>query len=195
MFMKQYIHRLPADYDMDHVVKRATGLGPDWDLTPGLGFKAFIAQRRGEHGAVGNSYSSLYLWLNESSAVDFITGDRFRKVVEGFGRPAIETWLPLAAGYGEIESARTVYREDIDIAPGTDMAALKAEERGRTRRAVDFSGTVAAISAIDLATWRLSRFTLSSQALVMPARGSGYEILYLASPGAELLRGAASRAA
>ena len=195
MFMKQYIHRLPADYDMDHVVKRATDLGPDWDLTPGLGFKAFIAQRRGEHGAVGNSYSSLYLWLSESAAMDFITGDRFQKVIDGFGRPAIETWLPLAAGYGEIEAARTVYREDIVIAPGTDMAALTTEERGRTRRAVDFSGTVAAISAIDLSNWRLSRFTLSSQALLTPARGSGYEILHLASPGAELLRGAASREA
>lgn len=44
MFAKQYSHRLPADYDMNLIRRRAAQLGPSWDHTEGLLFKAFIAQ-------------------------------------------------------------------------------------------------------------------------------------------------------
>jgi len=51
MFAKQYSHRLPANYDMGLIRRRASELGPLWDDTQGLVFKAFIAEERGVFGA------------------------------------------------------------------------------------------------------------------------------------------------
>ncbi|MBN9232566.1 MULTISPECIES: DUF4865 family protein [Phyllobacteriaceae] len=191
MLMKQYIHRLPADYDMGRIVERATKLGPDWDDTPGLGFKAFIAQRRGENGALNNAYSSLYLWLDDEAAVDFITGERFRKVIDGFGRPAIETWLPLDIHIGSSGIARSVYREDILLDADTDFSALRRREGERNTAAVKQPGSFAAITAIDLASWRLSRFLLSAEAARQPERGAAYDVLHFAKPGMPALVAAA----
>lgn len=183
MLMMQYIHRLPADYEMDKVAKRAASLGPDWDNTPGLGFKAFVAQRRGENGAINNAYSSLYLWLDDEAASDFITGERFQKVIDGFGRPAIETWLPLDVHLGSATKARSVYREDVLIDLATDFSALKRSENERNTAIVKQSDTYAAVTAIDLANWRLSRFRLSAEAASTPQQGSAFDILHLAKPG------------
>lgn len=183
MLMMQYIHRLPADYEMDKLARRAASLGPDWDDAPGLGFKAFVAQRRGENGAANNAYSSLYLWLDDEAASDFITGERFQKVIDGFGRPAIETWLPLDIHLGSATNARSVYREDILIDPVTDFSALKRSESERNTAVVKQPGTYAAVTAIDLANWRLSRFQLSADAARTPAQGSAFDILHLARPG------------
>ncbi len=191
MFMKQYIHRLPADYDMERIATRAAALGPDWDRTPGLGFKAFIARRRGMHGAVGNSYSSLYLWLNDEAVIDFITGERFRNVVAGFGRPRIETWLPFHIHLGPANTARSVYREDIVIEADADLAAVKRREGERNHAAVRKADAFAAVTAVDLSTWRLTRFVLSADAAHKPERGTAYEILHLAKPGIPALFAAA----
>ena len=52
MFAKQYSHRLPADYDMDVIRRRAAQLGPLWDDTQGLLFKAFIAHEIAKWGDI-----------------------------------------------------------------------------------------------------------------------------------------------
>ena len=189
MFMKQYIHRLPADYDMNRIRTRAAALGPQWDKTEGLGFKAFIAQQRGANGARNNAYSSLYLWLDDEAVTDFITSDRFRAVIDGFGRPHIETWIPLDIHLGNAETARSVYREDLDV--DTDLAELKHREIARNNILARHANTLAAITAIDLSTWRLSRFLLSAEKARTPETGSAYEVLHLAKPGLPTLLAAA----
>ena len=105
MFAKQYSHRLPADYDMGVIRRRAAQLGPLWDHAEGLLFKAFIAQ---EHG--GNVYSSVYLWADPLQAADFLLGERFQKVLDSFGRPHIESWLPLDVQRGPAQNALSLYR-------------------------------------------------------------------------------------
>ena len=85
MFAKQYSHRLPADYDMAVIRRRAEQLGPLWDRAEGLLFKAFIAQERGL--ATGNVYASVYLWADPLKAADFLLGEGFQKVLDSFGRP------------------------------------------------------------------------------------------------------------
>lgn len=183
MMLMQYTHRLPADYEMDRIASRAGSLGPDWDLTPGLGFKAFLAQHRNLNGAVGNTYSSLYLWLEDEAATDFLTDDRFRKVVAGFGRPAMETWLPLDVHLGKAETARSVHREDVAVDPDADLAVLRHREDERSRAAIRDGEVFARVAALDLAHWRLTRFTLSARATVRPERGIAYDVLHLARPG------------
>jgi len=191
MFMKQYIHRLPADYDMNRIRERAAQLGPRWDETEGLAFKAFVAQERGVSGARGNTYSSLYLWLHDEAAVDFITGDRFQAVIDGFGRPHIETWIPLDIHLGHAGTARSLYREDISIGSATDLAQLQRNEIARNNALAHRADTLATITALDLSNWRLARFLLSAEATRTPITGSAYEVLHLAKPGLPMLLEAA----
>jgi hypothetical protein len=183
VFMKQYTHRLPADYDMDRVRRRAGSLAADWDRTPGLAFKAFALQEKGLSGAPGNVYSSLYLWLDDEAAVDFITGERFASVIAAFGRPNIETWLALDLHLGRAAAARSLCREDVVLDAAVDLGSMKAQEMQRNLKLARQNDTLVAITAIDPTTWRLSRFRLSAEAVQFPETGSVYEVLHLAAPG------------
>jgi len=175
MFAKQYSHRLPADYDMGVIRRRAAQLGPLWDNAEGLLFKAFIAQERG-----GNVYSSVYLWADPLQAADFLLGERFQKVLDSFGRPHIESWLPLDVQWGPAQGALSVYREAWPLEPGADRASLLAEEKRRNQQVAGRSDTFAVCLALDVQAWRLVRFTLSSAALDEARQGTGYHVLYLA---------------
>lgn len=181
MFAKQYSHRLPADYDMGVIRRRAAQLGPLWDHTEGLLFKAFIAQERGQ--AAGNVYASVYLWADPLQAADFLLGERFQKVLDSFGRPHIESWLPLDVQRGPAQSALSLYREEWALEPGADRAEVLAEGKRRNQQLADSPDTFAVFLALDVQAWRLIRITLSCQALSAEHPGMGYQVLYLARPG------------
>lgn len=176
MLVLRYRHRLPADYDMDRVRRRVAERGRLWDATPGLGFKAFsIAE-----GAGGNVYAATYLWLDPLAAGAFLTDDRFRAVVDGFGRPGVETWLPLAVAAGSSDGAAILERETLPVAETRDLAALRAAEAERSAAALA-DGACATVSALDPGTWRLVRLTLRRDAAAV---GSPQErVLHLAAPG------------
>lgn len=191
MLSMQYTHRLPADYDMNLIRRRAAQRGPLWDDAAGLAFKAFAIRERGRHGSQGNAYASVYLWLDTGAATDFLTDERFQNVIDGFGRPAVETWLPLdaraAEGAGAGRVARTLYREDLPVPDGSSRSALRAEEIRRNDALLQRPDTVAVITSLDVSSWRLLRLTLSSgtpdDASHGAHAGASYEILHLASPG------------
>jgi len=180
MFAKQYSHRLPADYDMGVIRQRATQLGPLWDGTEGLIFKAFIAQEHGQGAGVGNLYASVYLWSDPLQAADFLLGERFQKVLDSFGRPHIESWLPLDVQRGPAQGALSLYREEWALEPGADRAARLAEEKVRNRQVADRRDTFAVLLALDVQAWRLVRITLSAQPVAAERPGTGYQVLYLA---------------
>ena len=77
MFAMQYSHRLPTDYDMEIIRRRVAERGPLWNDTEGLVCKLFVTQQRNRHGAAGNVYASIYLWLDSDAAVRFLMGERF----------------------------------------------------------------------------------------------------------------------
>lgn len=188
MLAMQYIHRLPADYDMERIRLRAVTRGPVWDGTPGLAFKGFVARERGRFGAIGNVYSSVYLWLDPARAADFIMDDRFRNVVDSFGRPRIETWLPFDVRTGRAAHAHTLYREDVALADAVDHAVLRSQEAERNAVVADEADTVAVVSALDLSAWRLIRLTLSAAAPDAARAGDAFQVLYLARPEFDSLR-------
>jgi len=183
MFAMQYSHRLPADYDMQRIRTRAAQRGPLWDATEGLVFKAFVAQDRGRHGAVGNLYASVYLWRDEAAAASFLLGERFQAVIDAFGRPRVETWLPLDARAGGAAKAVSLYREEQALDAALDRAQLQADEAARNQRIAAQPDTLAVWTALDLQAWRLLRFTLSSAPPDAARGGVVYEVLYLAQPG------------
>ncbi|WP_338523165.1 DUF4865 family protein [Pseudomonas batumici] len=188
MFAKQYSHRLPALYDMGVIRRRASELGPLWDDTQGLLFKAFIAEERGVFGAQANLYSSVYLWSDPGAAAAFLMDERFQRVIDSFGRPDIEAWLPLDLQRGSALTARALYREALPVEPEADRVRLLATEVERNRAIADQDDTVAVFLALDTAAWRLIRITLSSSDPDRRRAGKAYEVLYLAQPGLEQLR-------
>jgi hypothetical protein len=183
MLVTHYRHRLPADYPMARIRERVAGRGPSWDETPGLGFKAFVVRERGRLGAEENAYASLYLWDETGAALDFLTDARFASVTESFGRPRIDTWLALDARAVPAGPARTLIRETVEVEPGTDLGDLRAAEAERNRAALAREGRLARVSALDTASWRLLRLTLSPEPPARSEQANAYEILHLARPG------------
>jgi Domain of unknown function (DUF4865) len=182
MFAMQYSHRLPADYDLNIIRARVAQRGPLWDDTQGLIFKLFALQQRNQHGATGNVYASIYLWFDSDAVVRFLMGERFQAVIDAFGRPQIETWLPLDARNGSASKALTVYRQERQIDAGVDRVALHAEETELNRRIAARADTVAVWAALDLNAWRLIRITLSSAQPDAARGGVIYDVLYAAQP-------------
>jgi hypothetical protein len=182
MFAMQYSHRLPADYEMQTIRQRVAERGPLWDDTEGLIFKLFATQQRNRHGATGNVYASVYLWFDSDAAVRFLMGERFQAVTDTFGRPQIETWLPLDARTGVARQALSLYRDERAINAAADRAALYATETGLNREIAARPDTVAVWSALDLDAWRLIRFTISSAAPDPAREGEVYDVLHLAQP-------------
>jgi hypothetical protein len=188
MLAKQYTHRLPADQDMGRIHERAARLGPLWDATEHLIFKAFVTRERGRLGAPGHAYGSIYLWQDAAAAADFVFGERFRNVIDSFGRPQIETWLPFDARRGRALDARSLYREDILLDDTTDLAALRRAEIERNADDAAQADTLAVVSAVDPSSWRLVRLTLSADVPGTARPGIAYRILYLARPGLGAVR-------
>lgn len=182
MFAKQYSHRLPANYDMGIIRRRAAELGPLWDATEGLQFKAFIARERGVLGASDNQYASVYLWKSPAGAADFLTGVGFQRVIDSFGRPHVEAWLPLAIQPGQASTARSLYREELPLGPDADRQQRLNEETERNHTIAQREDTFAVFLALDVGGWRLIRITLSALEADVSQTGQAYEVLYLAQP-------------
>lgn len=183
MLAMQYSHRLPSDYDMQTIRSRAARRGPLWDHTDGLIFKAFVSQDRGQHGATGNLYASVYLWRNGTAAAEFLMGDRFQSVIDAFGRPRVETWLPLHFQKGPAREALSLYREESSLDAGVDRETLQATEAERNQTIASQADTVAVWTVLDVHAWRLLHFTLSSAPPYAARAPLVYEVLYLAHPG------------
>ncbi len=183
MLVSQYLHRLPAGFDMGRIRERATTRGPDWDNHPGLMFKGFLMREHGQYGAAANAYSSLYLWQDAAALGAFVADDWFRFVTNSFGRPRIETWVPLDVRIGAAVPVRSAWRQETAILPDTDLPTLAARERERNQVAAERAGIRASIVAFDLAAWRLARFVLSADEPHAREDAVAYEVLYLATPG------------
>ena len=181
MLVMRYRHRLSADHDMGAIRARIAARAPLWDATPGLAFKAFSVSERGHHGASANAYASTYLWLDPAAALDFLADARFRSVVDAFGRPPIETWLPLGVRAGRLGTPRFLRRETMRVEAGDDLGRLREAEAETGRAAVE-NGALAVVSGLDPATWHLIRFTLTHGAPAV-AGEAAEAIVHLAAPG------------
>ncbi|KAF1042816.1 MAG: hypothetical protein GAK35_02503 [Herbaspirillum frisingense] len=181
MILAQYEHRLPADYDLDIIRRRAADGGHLWDDVPELYFKAFLLREGGRHGASGSSYSSLYLWRQASAFTSFISG-RFRRVTDSFGRPDIHLRLALDARKGQGRVARFAYRQEVDIATDADLPEILAAEAARNQEAATQPSIVASAVGVDVNRWRLMRVSLSEGELAVAPGTTAYQVLYLAQP-------------
>ncbi|SFL14478.1 DUF4865 family protein [Methylobacterium pseudosasicola] len=185
MLVARYRHRLPADYPMDRIRARVAERAPAWDVIPGLVFKAVTVEERAR-GAAANAYSSLYLWRDAGAAAEFLIGPSFRAVIESFGRPQMETWLPLDVSLGAATTTLALSEETRLVGLDEDLGQLRETEQVRGRDIAGHPGVLATVVGLEPVTWRLTRFTL--QADRGDAR-SGPEVAHLAAPGLAALRG------
>jgi hypothetical protein len=158
--------------------------GPLWDGTHDLRFKAFPIRQRGRYDATGNAYSSLYLWEHAQALRNFVIGDQLRSVVDSFARPRIETFIPidvLTADPRRATRVRSGWREEAAIGPDTDLTTLHARERDRGTSLGN--AIFAPVVAIDVRSWRLVRFTLSTDEPAQRERGTLYEVPACVSTG------------
>jgi len=146
-------------------------------------FKAFVARIRGQHGAAGNLYASVYLWFDAEATAAFVMGERFQSVIDSFGRPRIETWLTLDLRLGPARHALSLYREESLIDAAADRPAVLASETERNREIAAQDDTLAVWIVLEIDSWRLTRFTLSAEAPDSGRAGTVYDVLYLAKPG------------
>jgi hypothetical protein len=177
-----YAHRLPANYDTGIIRTRAKERGVLWDAVPELYFKAFLLRESGQHGAIANSYSSLYLWRQDTALRDFLVTGRYKTVTDSFGRAEIQTRFVLDARKGRATEARFAYMEELDIPLDTALTAASASEIERNKEMAGQEGTVAAATSIDTLNWKFTRILLATNEQGRTDRGVACEILHLARP-------------
>ena len=183
MILTRYRHALPGDYDMERIRNRVAARGPLWDHASGLIFKAFMIEDRAR-GMAANAYSSLYLWRGPAAAADFFTSPSFEAVIETFGRPRTDVWLPFAMSCGPAEAAHSLAISERSLGANSDVAAeRRAEAKACAAVAVE-TDVLTVVSGLDPDGWRLVRFVLRA---ARPAAG-GPEIAHLAAPEMALLR-------
>jgi Domain of unknown function (DUF4865) len=148
----------------------------------GLALKAFVGREHGRSGAIANAYGASYLWLAVPPLVDFLMGAWFQRVIDSFGRPRVETWLPMDARKGRAAEARFVARCDVDLLETVDRTEFQAAEIVHNKEIAARANTVAVFTALDPTAWRLSRFTLSSDLPDGSDPGICYQVFHLSQP-------------
>ena len=190
MIAKQYSIALPADYDMGIIRRRVAERGARFDSFPGLYLKAFLIRERGRAGAVGNEYAPFYLWPETEALWDFVAGDGFRAIIDGFGRPAIRNWLTLGVETRARLRPTAVLaatRSETELAPAHDLIALRRDEIAANRSALADEPQIAARAvAVDIERWRLLHFALWTRPiddLPIVLGRDNFEVLRLSAPG------------
>ncbi|VWB78201.1 DUF4865 family protein [Burkholderia metallica] len=189
MLTAYYVHRLPADYDLDIIRDRVRERGRLWDDTPELVFKGFLLREAGRYGATENGYASLYLWRNEQAFAGFVTDGRYRVVTDSFGRAPIDVQVALDARKGSASTARFVLLEAVDIPADADLDATLAQEIARNREAAARQGVIAAAVSVDPLRWRLTRIRVSEHEPDDSGAGTVYQVMHLARPLLDTLEG------
>ena len=182
MFIVHYGHRLPANYDIGLIRRRAAERGQLFDAIPELFFKGFLLRERGQYGAITSEYSSLYLWRTDQGFRNFLVDGRYKSVTDSFGRAAIETRVALDARKGNGREARFVYKQEFDISLDADLTSAFAAEIERNNALAQRPGTVVAAVGVDVQNWRITRILLSEDEPGEGKAGVSYQVLYLAKP-------------
>jgi hypothetical protein len=179
MQLMQYEISLPADYDVGIIRRRVERAAPLLDDFDGLALKAYAIRE----GAPVNQYAPFYLWHDVDAMNRFLWfGGGFGRILDSFGRPAVQHWLGLVTEPGPARAARpTGASKRVDaLSPDADpiVAVQDAIARAGERAKVDGVHTVAA--GIDPRGWQLVQFTLWEGAAGEDEQR--YEVLHVSAP-------------
>jgi len=182
LIVAHYIHRLPADYDVAAIRRRARERGSIWDAASDLYFKAFLLRETNQFGATASSFSSLYLWQRGEAFRDWLVRGGYRIVTESFGRAEIETFFALGAFNGTAHQPRFLYRRDVGIAPDEELTTALAREIEQARERSMQPDAVSSVISLDPHSWKFIRVVLSEQEPAGSEDGVAYQIAHLSRP-------------
>jgi hypothetical protein len=106
VIIAHYANRPPKNYDLGFIRALTKERAPIWNARPELYFKALMLREAGSFGAIANSFSSLYLWRQDSAYRDWLVSGGYSIVTDPFGRAEIETRFALDARKGPAHEAR-----------------------------------------------------------------------------------------
>lgn len=182
MILVHYSTRLPADHDLEALRRWVRARGAIWDKAPDLHFKAFLLREAGRFGATANSFSSLYLWPQETPFRDWLLRGGFKVITDLYGRAEMETFVALDAFRGAAREARFLYREDVAIPLDADLTDAFAREVEGSRERAGQPDAVAAIVGLDPRAWKFMRVVLSEAEPGPATGGVAYQVAHLAHP-------------
>lgn len=185
MYAMQYTFILPDDYDMSAVRTRVSERRHLFDKLEGLYEKAFLISEKGKVGASQNTYAPFYVWNYADAMSRFITGDKFKAVMQAFGRVPVQYWVPLYFSTGKANLAKPVFatKETIGIAPDTDLENLRKLEYKLHREWVEHPENQSSFIGFDPNSWELVRFALWTRPQERPAdQVQTFEVLHLSAP-------------
>lgn len=93
---------------------------------------------------------------------DQFFGDKFKAVSQDFGRPAVETWLPLYFSSGKAKHEKPVFatREMINVAPDIDLEMLRNKQYKLHRQSAKHPENQSGFIGLDVNSWKMVRFAL-----------------------------------
>jgi hypothetical protein len=175
---------LPRNWDMDALRARIPQIGQRFDGLPGLGIKAFLFRRQGEHGSPVNQYAPFYLWTDPDAAAQFLWGGGgFDGVVDAYGRPAVQTWTATAFVFGPAASGTPNWavRHVERIRDHVSLESLVSESSAKLVEESQRPGIHSSTFGIDPRTWESVTFTLTTGRPDAQAHEELYEVPYLST--------------
>ena len=162
MIAMQYTFVFPDEYDMGSIRTRVAERGHLFDELDGLYEKAFLISEKGVLGASQNSYAPLYLWNYNEAATNFLAGEKFRAVSNDFGRPIVQSWMPLYFSGRNAKQGTPVCAttETIKVGPDTDLEEMRRTEYKVHRHLAEHADCHSSFIGLDPASWQIARFAL-----------------------------------
>ncbi|WP_455926499.1 DUF4865 family protein [Pseudomonas putida] len=187
MIAMQYSFSFPQGHDMSAIVRRVAEKGHLFDEWPHLVFKAFLmaSEDDDEVTASDNVYAPFYLWADAQALVAFLASAAFAGVSEAFGRPTVNTWLPvIEQRKATLARARFVTREIVAVDSYTPLATLWIQEQQLAADLLNDPGVEAVVTGIDPAQWALVRLVFRTKPnSSSPDSGvQQYRLLHLSQP-------------
>lgn len=195
MLTAHYSIPLPADYDMDVIVRRVADRSAPWDRRPGLLLKAFCtthaaqathetnatratnaAEAAGDADTGHNSYAPFYVWSDPHEFARFLTGAEYAGLCAAFGPVPVRTGTVLQCALGHGPAGHLV-GETEPLGPFTDLRATARAEAQRHRAAVADPAVHSHIVELDPATMTLTRRTLLHAGAEPPRPKNGERVL------------------
>ncbi|WP_067272013.1 DUF4865 family protein [Mitsuaria sp. 7] len=182
MFSMQYGFDFPETFDIDAVRRRAVEIGPRFDELPGLRYKGFLVS--GHTALAPARYSPFYVWEDVEGMQSFLASAAFQALVDKYGRPIVDQWLPLAHHQAEDAAATTplyATQEIVAIGDVQNIGELASRAAARVRELTGHPGFHTAIAALDASTWRHA-LTVFWSATPEASWGRVYEVPYFSRP-------------
>lgn len=185
--MIHYPITLPTDYDMEVIRDRVRTRGHVLDDRKGLWFKAYCIREAGVQGSAHNEYAPFYVWHDAFAAGEFLWGGGgFAGIERDFGRPRVDTWLPVTVSEGAVShsAVTSAHLRTGTLPRGEDLIAHAERLREQVETSAREPGVHLACAGIDPGRWRSVEFTTRAAEQV-PSAEEGwttYTVLHVSQP-------------